>query len=331
MPGSLGGELATSRRSRGQLDPRAAVSRDRLDRGTGPRADGVDRATDARATPEASPGSRRVCETKPVSTKIASPRTISPQGQRPRREEHDRERERARRRARAGASTAGRRRAAARRRSGWTGTGPVSLGGSSCTAVSPDVPRVRAPHCGQKRALGGSSAPQLGHSAFGTDSLLLRSGTWLERPQRFGRLAPQRADELAVVLVRDLAGAVVELELLQRRERAVALLGQLERAAAPARPARRAVVVRAPARAGTAARRRRTQAAASSAPTDEREARSCPCERRELAVPRREAPLLARVRPERDQRAERKTSPASQIRFTSGLTNTLKYDASRPG
>ena len=50
----------------------------------------------------------------------------------------------------------------------------------------------------------------------------------LERPQRLGRLAAERADEGAVVVVRHLAGAVVELELLQRPERPVAHLGQLQ-------------------------------------------------------------------------------------------------------
>ena len=50
----------------------------------------------------------------------------------------------------------------------------------------------------------------------------------LERAQRLGRLASQRPHERAVVLVRDLPGAVVELELLERPERAVAALGQLE-------------------------------------------------------------------------------------------------------
>src|SRR5919108_693509 len=41
-----------------------------------------------------------------------------------------------------------------------------------------------------------------------------------------GRLTPQRRHELAVVLVRDLPGAMVELELLERLESAVTLLCQ---------------------------------------------------------------------------------------------------------
>src|SRR5581483_1775644 len=50
----------------------------------------------------------------------------------------------------------------------------------------------------------------------------------LERPQRLRRPPAKRPDELAVVLVRDLPRAVVELELLQRGQRAVALLLELE-------------------------------------------------------------------------------------------------------
>ena len=68
-------------------------------------------------------------------------------------------------------------------------------------------------------------------------------------------VAPQRPDERAVVLVRDLAGAVVELELLQRRERAVALLGEREPAPLVGSPGSRARPRPPPARAGTAARR----------------------------------------------------------------------------
>ena len=48
----------------------------------------------------------------------------------------------------------------------------------------------------------------------------------LQRLHRPGSLGPQRRDESAVVLVRDLAGAVVELELLQRIERTVSLLDE---------------------------------------------------------------------------------------------------------
>jgi hypothetical protein len=52
--------------------------------------------------------------------------------------------------------------------------------------------------------------------------------TQVERTQGLGRPVPQRPDELAVVRVRDLAGAVVELELLQGGESTISLLGELE-------------------------------------------------------------------------------------------------------
>ena len=54
----------------------------------------------------------------------------------------------------------------------------------------------------------------------------MRGRAEVEGTQRFGGTTPQRADELAVVVVRDLAGPVVELELLERGECPVALLGQ---------------------------------------------------------------------------------------------------------
>ena len=63
---------------------------------------------------------------------------------------------------------------------GSTGTGPVSVAGSSCTAVSPDDASARAPHSAQKRAFAGSLAPQLEHLARGTDSLPVRLGAELE-------------------------------------------------------------------------------------------------------------------------------------------------------
>src|SRR6478672_11968943 len=46
----------------------------------------------------------------------------------------------------------------------------------------------------------------------------------VECPQSLRCATPQRSDERAVVVVRDLAGAMVELELLQCGERTVALL-----------------------------------------------------------------------------------------------------------
>ena len=59
----------------------------------------------------------------------------------------------------------------------------------------------------------------------------------VERLQRLGGRAAERPDERAVVDVVDLAGAVVELELLERRERAVARLHQRQPTLARARGA----------------------------------------------------------------------------------------------
>jgi len=55
-------------------------------------------------------------------------------------------------------------------------------------------------------------------------SLLLRLIFMLERRERLAGLPAKRADERTVVLVGDLACAMVELELLQRGEGAIALL-----------------------------------------------------------------------------------------------------------
>lgn len=59
---------------------------------------------------------------------------------------------------------------------------------------------------------------------------LVPDGAGLERSQRLGRLPSKRADEAAVVLVRDLADAMIELELLEGGEGAVARLSELEAA-----------------------------------------------------------------------------------------------------
>jgi len=60
------------------------------------------------------------------------------------------------------------------------------------------------------------------------DGRLRRLGTKVERAQRVRGTTPQRADELPVVVVRDLSRAVIELELFERRERLVSLLGERE-------------------------------------------------------------------------------------------------------
>jgi hypothetical protein len=88
---------------------------------------------------------------------------------------------------------------------------------------------VGRPHCGQYLLALGSFAPQVGQLATRANLILRRvRGAQVERAQRLRRALPQRPDELAVVGVGDLAGAVVELELLQRGERAIALFRQLE-------------------------------------------------------------------------------------------------------
>jgi hypothetical protein len=50
----------------------------------------------------------------------------------------------------------------------------------------------------------------------------------VERAQGLSRALPQRTDQLAVVGVRDLARAVIELELLQRGKRAISFLRKFE-------------------------------------------------------------------------------------------------------
>jgi hypothetical protein len=58
--------------------------------------------------------------------------------------------------------------------------------------------------------------------------LCRRRSAQLECAQGLGCATPERADEVAVVVVGDLAGAVVELELLQRGECTITFLGQRE-------------------------------------------------------------------------------------------------------
>lgn len=72
-----------------------------------------------------------------------------------------------------------------------------------------------------------SFVPQLLQLATRADALLPRVlGSKVERLQRLGRAVSQRPDERAVIRVGHLAGAMVELQLLQRPERAVPLLGK---------------------------------------------------------------------------------------------------------
>jgi hypothetical protein len=65
------------------------------------------------------------------------------------------------------------------------------------------------------------------HRSAGADRRLRRRPE-VERAQRLGGTTSKWADEPPVVVVGDLAGPVVELELLERSQRAVTLLGQSE-------------------------------------------------------------------------------------------------------
>jgi hypothetical protein len=56
----------------------------------------------------------------------------------------------------------------------------------------------------------------------------LRRRPEVERAQRLGGATSKRTDKSPVVVVGDLAGPVVELELLERCQRAVTLLGERE-------------------------------------------------------------------------------------------------------
>jgi hypothetical protein len=81
------------------------------------------------------------------------------------------------------------------------------------------------PHSGQNRLRFGRRAPQLAQLVLAASTKAFLPPLGLEGAERLGRPAAQRPDLRPVVLVGDLAGAVVELELLQRREGPVTLLG----------------------------------------------------------------------------------------------------------
>jgi hypothetical protein len=66
-----------------------------------------------------------------------------------------------------------------------------------------------------------------GHRPAGADRRLRRRPQ-VERAQRLRGSTPKRADQPPIVVVGDLAGPVVELELLERSQRAVTLLGERE-------------------------------------------------------------------------------------------------------
>ena len=117
------------------------------------------------------------------------------------------------------------------------GSGRSRAGGRAAVGAAPDSTSSRS--AAANTASAGSAFPQAraasgGHEAPSRRRSPGRSGRArmppaargkaVERPQRLGRLAPERPDEPAVVLVGDRPGPVVELELLERRERTVALV-----------------------------------------------------------------------------------------------------------
>lgn len=144
----------------------------------------------------------------------------------------------------------------------------------------------------------------------------------LERQQSPRRLSPQWADEGAIVLVGHRPRAVVELELLQRRERTIPLLEELQ----PSTLRLVDLVQRVGVGLGLPEERESDEEH-----TDDRERRGEDERQRQRVAGT--ATSLARAMSRRCSRPSgqsvisdprRKTSPAIQMRFTSGLTNTRK-------
>src|SRR5207249_2187853 len=82
-------------------------------------------------------------------------------------------------------------------------------------------PLTLVPQAGQKTARSGRCSPQRGQ--LGTGDAFMRGALCpqLQSPKRLRCTPAQRADELRVVLVGDLSGAMVELQLLQRGQSAI--------------------------------------------------------------------------------------------------------------
>jgi len=144
----------------------------------------------------------------------------------------------------------------------------------------------------------------------------------LERLQSRRDVAPENADLRAVVLVRHGPGAMVELELLERRERAIALLEQLEMTEL----ALAKVVERVGLGLGLAQERERNH---DDAGDGERRGEHESQRQRVAGRPTVEArPTRRRCSRRSGHRVitepRRNTSPASQMRLTSGLTKTRK-------
>ena len=142
---------------------------------------------------------------------------------------------------------------------------------TSASPPAPSLPRRARPALRPARSGGGSGS-------FGA--------VRVERPQRVRGRAAERPDHGAVVDVVDLAGAVVELELLQRGERVVALLDQRAGAAPRPRSARRC------------SRRRRPGSRRNGSATSKTASAA-------ISAPRTSAVMLARVRVSRPAAAAR--------------------------
>ena len=216
-----------------------------------------------------------------------------------------------------------------------TGTGRVSVGGGGITAVSVAssvdaasrtagrrrrAPAAAPPQTRQLQRHGPPRAPSAGARSPAAP-LAARGG--VERAQRLGGLPPERADERAVVLVRRSSRCGGRT----RAPSAPRARGRAPRAARAGCCSSSSRLVehgrsRARARAGTGRATKRTHATASATPSTSAASRHASAGA--SAGPRGEPALLARVGPERDSAPSRKTSPASQMRFTSGLTKTLK-------
>jgi hypothetical protein len=163
--------------------------------------------------------------------------------------------------------------------------------------------------------------PQFGQSAMRADALLRRVlGAQLQRAQELRGATPERRDEVAVVVVRDLSRAVVELDLLQGRQGPVAFFGERQPSLSELVRCCEPVVVR--------------PRLAQKRPSDEDDARSgeqCADDEREGQI--RTAASAYRSASRRCSRASgqsaindppRKTSPANQIRFTSGFCRAFR-------
>ena len=156
------------------------------------------------------------------------------------------------------------------------------------------------------------------------DRRALTAPAGVERAQRLGGRLPERADELRGSRRRSsLPGAVVELELLQRREGTVALLDQREPALVLGR--RVEPVVR-----GRGSRRNGSATSSTRRDGESGAQNDCECAHARAGASRVTSRRCSRASGHSaTSEPSRNTMPASQIRLTSGLTSTLKKTALR--